>query len=147
MSERIAYFLTWTTYGTWLSGDARGWARFGSSDFQAPNIILQERMRARMKGDPVVLNDNQRQIVDEVIRRHCDIRRWTLHALNIRSNHVHIVVAAGIAPEEVLSQLKAWASRRLGKPGHQWWTEHGSTRWINYPEHLEAAIQYTHEGQ
>src|SRR5262249_3307643 len=23
----LAYFLTWTTYGTWLPGDARGWVQ------------------------------------------------------------------------------------------------------------------------
>ena len=25
--EPLAYFLTWTTYGTWLPGDERGWSR------------------------------------------------------------------------------------------------------------------------
>src|SRR3990172_10721 len=34
MSEPIAYFLTWTSYGTWLSGDPRGWVRFGGGGVQ-----------------------------------------------------------------------------------------------------------------
>jgi hypothetical protein len=25
MADPLAYFLTWTTYGTWLPGDERGW--------------------------------------------------------------------------------------------------------------------------
>jgi hypothetical protein len=25
----LAYFITWTTYGTWLHGDARGWIMSG----------------------------------------------------------------------------------------------------------------------
>jgi hypothetical protein len=25
MNEPLAYYLTWTTYGTWLPGDERGW--------------------------------------------------------------------------------------------------------------------------
>jgi hypothetical protein len=25
MDEPLAYFLTWTTYGSWLPGDERGW--------------------------------------------------------------------------------------------------------------------------
>ena len=27
--EPIAYLITWTTYGTWLSGDERGWVKRG----------------------------------------------------------------------------------------------------------------------
>jgi len=27
LPEPLAYFLTWTTYGTWLPGDERGWVR------------------------------------------------------------------------------------------------------------------------
>ena len=29
LGEPLAYFLTWTTYGTWLPGDERGWNRKG----------------------------------------------------------------------------------------------------------------------
>ncbi len=28
MPEALAYFLTWTTYGTWLPGDERGWVQY-----------------------------------------------------------------------------------------------------------------------
>jgi hypothetical protein len=27
MADPLAYFLTWTTYGTWLPGDERGWCK------------------------------------------------------------------------------------------------------------------------
>ena len=27
MDDPLAFFLTWTTYGTWLPGDERGWSR------------------------------------------------------------------------------------------------------------------------
>jgi REP element-mobilizing transposase RayT len=147
MSEPLGYFLTWTTYGTWLSGDSRGWVRFGGGGVKEADPALQERMRARMKGPPVVLDADQRRTVDAVVRRHCEVRGWTLYALNVRTNHVHVVVSADIVPEEVMAQFKSWASRRLGKPAHQWWTEHGSTQWINHPEHLEAAVRYTLEAQ
>ena len=29
MQPPLAYFLTWTTYGTWLPGDERGWIEAG----------------------------------------------------------------------------------------------------------------------
>ena len=28
MDDPIGYFLTWSTYGTWLPGDATGWVQF-----------------------------------------------------------------------------------------------------------------------
>jgi hypothetical protein len=36
MDEPLAYFLTWTAYGSWLPGDERGWVakpgQFRASD-------------------------------------------------------------------------------------------------------------------
>ncbi len=28
MNDPIAFFLTWSTYGTWLPGDKRGWTKY-----------------------------------------------------------------------------------------------------------------------
>ena len=36
----IAFFLTWSTYGTWLPGDARGWVEY-QHGFQLPDPILE----------------------------------------------------------------------------------------------------------
>ena len=44
---------------------------------------------------------------------HCTIRNWQLHAVNARTNHVHVVVTADRDPDEVMNQLKAWCSRKL----------------------------------
>jgi hypothetical protein len=33
-ADPIAYFLTWTTYGTWLPGDERGWYAKQASGLQ-----------------------------------------------------------------------------------------------------------------
>src|SRR2546430_11024925 len=33
----LAYHITWTTYGTWLPGDDRGWVKKGSSAVQPPD--------------------------------------------------------------------------------------------------------------
>jgi hypothetical protein len=34
--EPLAYFLTWTTYGSWLPGDQRGWVA-KPGQFRAPD--------------------------------------------------------------------------------------------------------------
>lgn len=150
-STPLAYFLTWTTYGTWLHGDPRGSVKSGKPGIQPPDMKSEELAVLSMKGSEVVLTPQQRVLVDSTIRRHCEIRNWTLHAVNVRSNHVHAVISAPVPPETVLAQLKAWCSRKLGEDRvslrRRWWTEHGSTKWINDEHHLRAAIQYVMDYQ
>ena len=43
MPEPIAYFLTWTTYGSWLPGDQRGWVQY-RAEYSFP-IRSMNRMR------------------------------------------------------------------------------------------------------
>ena len=150
-STPLAYFLTWTTYGTWLHGDARGSVKSGKPGIQPPDMRCEERALQSMSESEVLLTPQQRELVDSTIRRHCEIRKWTVHAVNVRSNHVHAVISALVPPDAVMAQLKAWCSRKLGetcgKSRRRWWTEHGSTRWINDEKHLHTAVQYVMDYQ
>src|SRR5580704_16263495 len=96
----IAYLLTWTTYGTWLPGDKRGSFADGKG-LQAPNSIRELEAAARMTEDACILDPQQRTLVEQTIADHCRIRGWQLHAVNCRSNHVHVVVTAKRKPEVV----------------------------------------------
>lgn len=158
MTMPLGYLLTWTTYGTWLSGDERGWVESGKFGVKPGDPNRQELAECLMIDDAVTLDPDQRRVVEDTIRAHCLIRQWELHAVNARSNHVHVVVSAGVAPEKVMSQFKAWCSRRLSEHAglasvsskngaKRWWTEHGSTKWINDDEYLTNAIRYVQEGQ
>src|SRR4051812_4834123 len=60
----IALFLTWTTYGTWLPGDARGWVEYRRG-FQLPDSILELECAARMSEDACRLAPHQRERVHE----------------------------------------------------------------------------------
>jgi REP element-mobilizing transposase RayT len=149
--DPIGYFFTWTTYGTWLPGDDRGWNKKGEADIQPPNSLRLETAVAEMKETAFLLSEGDRQIVVETIRAHCEIRAWKLHGLNARTNHVHVVVTTpGYPPETVRDQFKAWCTRKL-QPNHhgrqRFWTEGASCRWINHEDDLEAAIEYTIEAQ
>lgn len=75
-SDAIAYFLTWTTYGTWLPGDERGWTRDGKG-WQAPDPERESRAREQLKERPCVLSGSQRSLVEATIRQHDDV---SLHA-------------------------------------------------------------------
>jgi Transposase IS200 like len=151
LGEPLAYFLTWTTYGTWLRGDSRGWNRKHQAETHPANPLFVEMARSEMKEPEFRLSVDHRRIVEETIRDHCRIRAWHLHAVNARSNHVHVVVtAAGYQPETVRDQFKAWCTRRLKEAGvtrTRFWTEGGSRRWINHENELGGAILYVIESQ
>jgi REP element-mobilizing transposase RayT len=150
----LGYLITWTTYGAWLSGDKRGWVKAGKAGVQAPNGQLEDKMRERMAANPVVLMPAHRAIVEQTVTAHCRFRQWRLHAVNARTNHVHVVVTADRDPNEIMEQLKAWCSRKLSdaagltdvvavKAGRRrWFTEGGDTKSIHDELHLQNAIRY-----
>src|SRR4029078_2161860 len=111
----IAYFISWTTYGTWLHGDKRGWVERNEPGIQPGDLARHDMVYANLAESPVVLDEQQRMVAAEIIRAHCAFRKWHLHAVNPRSNHIHAVVTAPVAPEDVMQQLKAWSTRRLNE--------------------------------
>jgi REP element-mobilizing transposase RayT len=149
--DPIGYFLTCVTYGTWLPGDARGWVQY-KAGWQLPDPIREREAKALMTEDACILTAEQRRAVEAQIAETCAHRGWTLHVVNCRSNHVHVVVTAEVAdPDKIQIDLKAWASRTLKKRFDRnrgnWWAERGSIRYLNSGDDLEAATQYVREGQ
>jgi REP element-mobilizing transposase RayT len=156
----IAYFSTWTTYGTWLPGDDRGWFRRGRG-WQEPNRLRAFEAALRMTEDAITLDTDQRRLVETVIADHCAIRGWILHAVNCRSNHVHVVVTAAERAIEVpREQFKSWCTRRLKERERtqraaaqptvlreKWWTEGGWDEYIDDEDELAAVDRYVLEGQ
>ena len=155
-SPPLAYFLTWTIYGSWLHGDPRG-----SVDrrWNAPNSLRlapderRTRFEARRlsQSRPVRLDAELRHAIDGAIRETCATRGWLLHALHVRTNHVHAVVTAPVAPERVVATFKANGTRVAREAGlsnqDRLWTRHGSTRYLWDEEALAAACVYVIEGQ
>ena len=159
MAEPLEYFLTWCTYDTWLPGDPRGWIeqRHG---WQLPRRGLEFEAAASMTEDACRLKRWQRDVVERAIEAVCQFRRWHLHAVNCRSNHVHLVVTANPHPIVVRNQLKSWSTRRLKESEaagahvtgptavrRKWWAEGGSQRYVNDEDSLECAIRYVRDGQ
>jgi hypothetical protein len=157
-ADALGYFLTWTTYGTWLPGDERGWVD-KSGQFRPPNPALEAVARILLTEEPCFLNDDQRRLVEQTIAKHCAIRGWQLHVVRCRTNHVHVVVTAPIHPKLVRDQFKAWCTRHLKElqrannpdPSQalrvHWWAEGGSARWLNDEESLGEAILYMRDYQ
>jgi len=155
--EPLGYFLTWTCYGTWLHGDPRGSVDRATNAFDSPTVgpnssrLAYERTYL-LKHPPFVLDAHGRAVVDETVRLVCSRRGWELLALNVRTNHVHAVVAGADAPERILGAFKAWATRSLVAepvvtPGTKVWTRHGSTRYLWTERDVKGACRYVTEGQ
>ena len=156
MSEPIAYFITFRCYGTWLHGDRRGSVDRDSNIPFTPLLPPDERRerkeRGRLAHSPVVLNPASRRVIERTIREVVAHRGWDLHALNARTNPVHIVVTADRSAERVMNDFKSWCTRRLREaglfaPDVRPWVYHGSTQYVWTPADLLAVCQYVLEEQ
>lgn len=156
------WFLTWTTYGTWLPGDDRGFVSDVRSD-DGPKVRHnqfgaepQSKMRGLelsakklMKGPPIFLNIEQAQVLWDQFEVTARLRFIELIAGAIMRNHVHMVVGVKGDPDPqwLLGGFKSYGSRalnaRFGKPqSGTWWTQSGSCRKLKNQDSVNAAVEY-----
>ncbi len=153
----LAYLITFRSYGTWLHGDERGSVdRFNNrydSPYLSPNKIWHKHNMHALKTSPVLMDIKERESVEFAIRETCERRNWFLRALNVRTNHVHIVVSIGsLKPEKALNAFKANATRQMRESGcwkHDYspWVNKGSKRYLWSERSIELAIDYVINGQ
>ena len=152
----LAYFLTVRTYGTWLHGDVRGSVdrlhNVRGTPRVAANAWLERSAAGRMKHGAVVFGAAAAALVEEAVRGLCTHRGWHLFAVNMRSNHLHVVVEAKVSAERALADMKARTTRRLREEGYikameRPWAVHGSTPYLWTTEQLLGAIEYVEHGQ
>lgn len=155
-AEPLAYLITFRTYGTWLHGDGRGSTNRDHNVPETPLLAVdrprQMRERSMLKHEPVLLDAARRTIVRATVQEVADHRDWTLHAIEVRSNHVHVVVSAPDAPERAMNALKSWCTRRMVEAkllerGVKAWSRHGSTKYLWKPTQVADACRYVCEGQ
>jgi REP element-mobilizing transposase RayT len=157
------WLLTWTTYGTWLPGDSRGFVsevRDESGEKVLHNTSgtpcdadlpgLQAYASAIMTEDAVRLDLAQAEALAGQLRETAGHRGWRLLALAVMANHVHVVVGVpgDPDPEKLLGDFKAWGTRRLNSGWDRrkhWWTQSGSTRPKKTAAALRAAIEYVRD--
>jgi hypothetical protein len=146
------HFLTWTTYGTWLPGDERGWASCKTHEPMAPQPRLERYCATRLRAPPVFLDARQRAAGAAAFEEACGYYGWALFAVNIRTAHGHALVGAEVPGSRVLQALKARATRRLREQGlvapeRPVWASGGSTRIVRDSQDGRAALAYVLEGQ
>ena len=153
----VGYLITFRCYGTWLHGDERSSIDRFHNRYNSPYLPRSDRRREvsarQLKSEPVTLDAAQRKSVDTAIREVSEHRRWFLHTLNVRTNHVHAVVSIGkIKPERALNAFKAYATRRMRRDGnwkfeHTPWADRGSKIHLWNELSMAAAIEYVVNGQ
>ena len=89
--------LTWTTYGSWLQGDERGWVKNGK--ILEPDSRRYLTNKQKIKSAPVKLKESQRRLVKEIISSESKKINHRIYARAVCSNHVHIV--AGSCSESI----------------------------------------------
>ncbi|MGB2985631.1 MAG: class I tRNA ligase family protein, partial [Phycisphaerae bacterium] len=155
-----AVLLTWTTYGSWLPGDERGFvSRVPQADgshvihnipgepYDANDSQVRGSAQEKMQGPSVLLDLDQARTLMRVIANVSERHGIEPLAVAILANHVHVLCQSEFSGEELLQLFKGNGSRvlnaqyRLGK-SPRWWTKGGSTRWSKKPADLTAAINY-----
>lgn len=159
------WLLTWTTYGTWLPGDARGFVsdvRDGpgpevrhntpGTPYDADDARVRQRALDHMVGQPVWLTAEQAQPLADQFRETAAFRKWQLLAIAIMANHIHLVVGVPGDPDpaKLLHDFKSYGTRALKARGYEpagarWWTESGSRRKLPDERALRAAVKYVHQ--
>ena len=156
------WLLTWTTYGTWLPGDRRGFVgpirqKDGShvihnmpgTNYDKDMPALEHKVKNSMKGERILLSLEQAVAISGQFQKTATYRNWGLCAVAVMANHVHLVVVVkdDPDPERLLHSFKSYASRALNnrwrKPiNGTWWTVSGSKRKLPDKQAVVAAIQY-----
>ncbi|MFN0139607.1 MAG: transposase [Pyrinomonadaceae bacterium] len=148
----LAYLITFRTFGTWLHGDARtsvsrdGRNRYGTQRIK-PRPQLEAAMKRNRTHQAIFLNLRMRKAVLQAVRGFCKRRGYKLLAVNVRSNHVHIVIAAQAQPERVADSIKAVSTKIVREKGlikanAKVWSRGRSRRYLWKPQHVTSAVEY-----
>ena len=143
MAEIFGYMVTWTTYGSWLQGDKRGFVRDGQT-LQGDERMLR-LCKNSQKGTTVKLKKEEKTVVKTAILNEAERIGQKLHALVVCSNHVHIAARpCDKSIERIVSMYKSAATRALryyGR-GEKIWTKSFDKRFCFTEDDFNAKIAY-----
>ena len=143
MGKVIGYMLTWTTYGTWLQGDERGYVKNGR--VLGRNESLRGANRKAQKGATVRLSKAEREVVRAAILQESEALSQEVYAVAVCSDHVHIMLGCiGESIGKVAGRYKkagTTALRNMGLQGRVW-TKGYDKRFCFYEKSLKNRIAY-----
>ena len=143
MGKMLGYMLTWTTYGTWLQGDERGWVKDGET--LGANAGLKRSNEERMIQSAVRLNSEQKEVVRRSVLEQAERVGQEVLALAVWSTHVHVVLGAN---EESIEEAAGYYKNGTRKALHDHglkgkvWTKGYGKRFCYDEGGLEQKIAY-----
>ena len=143
MGKMIGYMITWTTYGSWLQGDERGYVKDSKTLMQ--NNKLKMANIGLQKYPSVKLNQQQKQIAERAIIEESERINQRLFAIAVCSNHVHIVASVSKESiEQVVHRYKYSATSALHESGMQGkiWSKGFDKRFCFTDFDLQTRIKY-----
>jgi len=143
MARTLGYMITFTTYGTWLQGDDRGFVKNGK--IYAGNQSLADSNKQNLSKNPVRLSKTHRVIIAEAIFEKADHLNQKILALAVCSNRVYIVADYISMPiGKVVSYYKNAAQAALRKAGlaGRVWTKGFDKRYCFDEQALKSRIDY-----
>jgi len=135
--------ITWTTYGTWLQGDKRGFVENGKT-YEA-NQSIADSNKQDLSTNPVRLSKTHRAITAKAIFEKAGRLDQKILALTVCSNHVHLVAEYVPTPiGRIVSHYKNSAQAALRKAGlaGRIWTKGFDKRYCFDEQALKSRIDY-----
>jgi REP element-mobilizing transposase RayT len=133
----LACMLTWTTYGTWLQGDRRGYVK--NAEVLPADDDRYRANQIQMKCQVVRLSMKQRSIVQKTIVEVASKAGHNIFALAVATNHVHLLIEpAGQPFGRLVSRYKNTTRRAIEAEGFvgQLWTKGFDKRYCNSQEDM-----------
>jgi len=122
MGKVVGYMITWTTYGSWVQGDKRGYVKNGK--VRCANEALAASNKNKLRKKPVKLTRPQRERVREAILEKGAKLNQRIYAVAVSSLHVHMVVEnIPMAVGRIVRYYKnagQAALRKVGVSGRVW---------------------------
>ena len=143
MAKMIGFMATWTTYGTWLQGNEKGYVKNGT--ILEADAKLEKANKKLLKHDKIKIPKGLRKTVKNAILKEAEEIGQKVYVIVVCSNHVHIVVESiGKRCGYSVGRFKRAATRALREFGfaNTVWAKGFDKRYCYHQHELEMKIKY-----
>ena len=143
MGKTLGYMVTWTTYGSRLQGDARGFVKDGK--ILGENKGFEQANRKMLIGEMFKLKKEQREVARRAILLEAERIGEKILAISVCSNHIHVVIGkGGNSVDKVVNRFKSAAYYALRENGveERVWTRGYDKRFCFDENSLAERIKY-----
>ena len=158
--DPFALLITWTCYGTWLPGDARGYVsnthlpgggwspkeNIPGTPYTEDNPLTRHQTGKLLAQAPTWLSVEQAHCAALELVKATAKRNWRILRAALMANHVHVVIRDcpddGPAVRRVLKGTTQAKLSDLVGENRSWWTRGGSDRYLHGDNAILGAMNY-----